>query len=296
MWRNAVRPVTDLLRRRRQRLSSLAATTSPPAAHAVSARLLLLPLQDGNACDFGASDDNVRLATVRLTAAFLSGVPLLMELPAAASAPAAHCPAAASRVSLVVPEPDGAKVVEDPLRPSSAPMVDPATSVKKHAHRMIRIRKRKMKVGRRPDSSRAMFTLLASSQVHQRRKRKRKFFARFRRVEVQKTKRKECAFRVTLMEKVSVAKKFDAQKYVADYLDDLHKPLIPRTFKGKNLPEFLIKELMEKEELEKQRVAAEKQDIITKEPLVLPGETVEQFVHRVSNKHGWKPLDSKLRQ
>jgi hypothetical protein len=116
--------------------------------------------------------------------------------------------------------------------------------------------------------------------VHQRRK--RKFFARLRRVEIQKTKSKECAFRITIMEKVSVAKKVDGQAHVADYLDDLHKPLIPRTFKGNNLPEFLIKELMEQE---KQRVAAVKQDIITKEPLVLSGETVEQFLTRISNKH-----------
>ena len=37
------------------------------------------------------------------------------------------------------------------------------------------------------------------------------------------------------------AKKFDAEKFVNEYLEDYHTPLTPGTYKGKRLPQWLIK-------------------------------------------------------
>ena len=45
-------------------------------------------------------------------------------------------------------------------------------------------------------------------------------------------KNKELEFRGRLAVKVADARKFDAEKYVNDYLSDYHEPLIPKTYKG----------------------------------------------------------------
>jgi hypothetical protein len=46
------------------------------------------------------------------------------------------------------------------------------------------------------------------------------------------------------MAKVNEAKKFDAQNYVDEYLDDVKYELIPKTYKGKRLPLWFIKVLL----------------------------------------------------
>ena len=40
---------------------------------------------------------------------------------------------------------------------------------------------------------------------------------------------------------MAAARKFSAKKYVNDYLEDFHKDLLPKTYQGHRLPEWLIK-------------------------------------------------------
>ncbi len=58
---------------------------------------------------------------------------------------------------------------------------------------------------------------------------------------VQREKRRELEFRGRLQAKVNEAKKFDARKYVSDYLEDVDYKLIPKTYKGSRHPQFFIK-------------------------------------------------------
>ena len=94
---------------------------------------------------------------------------------------------------------------------------------------------------------------------HKLKKLRKRMYLKFRAVRVRREKKKELAFRYKLMEKVSdifnlmlyvmtipclqisEARKFDVEKYVAEYLKDYHTPLLPLTYKGKRLPEWLIK-------------------------------------------------------
>jgi hypothetical protein len=217
---------------------------------------------------------NPRLSMLYETASYLAGIVpknLEFEFPTVTGRHPVEFPTERNVSYIIGPPPEGSKMIQDPLVHDKSVELpsNPSSSVPKFAQRMVRIRKRKMK-------------------VHKRRKRHRKFFARYRRVKMLRRKKKECAFRVVLMDKVNVAKKFDADQYVAEHLEELHKVWIPRTHKGKSLPEFLIKELIEKDRLEEERLAASKRDIISREPLVLPDETVNQFVKRMNEKHGWK--------
>ena len=41
--------------------------------------------------------------------------------------------------------------------------------------------------------------------------------------------------------KVAEARKFSAETYVAEYLEDFNRELLPKTYEGKRLPEWLIK-------------------------------------------------------
>ena len=182
------------------------------------------------------------------------------------------CPGS-SKVSSTVSILEEDVVGKDKLAPSGStiqPKVDPSTNqnAPKQAHRMLRIRKRKMK-------------------VHQRRKRRRKNAVRYSRMKLLVAKRRECELRVLLMDKVKRAKKFNAKTYVDDYLKDVNEVLIPQTHKGKRLPTWLVKELLVKDELMAERKKSEKLDIITQQPLVLDGETVEEFVKRIEAKQ-WK--------
>jgi hypothetical protein len=54
--------------------------------------------------------------------------------------------------------------------------------------------------------------------------------------------RKEKAFQAGLIAQIKQAEKFDAEKYVAERLQKAHKVPLPRTWKGKRLPFFIIKQ------------------------------------------------------
>merc|ERR1719341_2706806 len=80
--------------------------------------------------------------------------------------------------------------------------------------------------------------------------------------------------------KVAEARKFDAEKYLNDYLSDYHEPLIPKTYKGKRLPEWLIKDLLEKEKIHKKETFLQGKEVTRAEKIIVPGETVEDFIAR----------------
>jgi len=136
---------------------------------------------------------------------------------------------------------------------------------KKHAVRMIVLRRKKMK-------------------NHQLKRLRKRMHLRFRANYVKREKKKELAFRYMLMDKIAVARKFDAEKYVSEYLTDYHTPLLPKTYKGARKPAWLIKELLEQEVLDCEQAAMEGKSLTTKETLVRPGETVQQFIKRTWNK------------
>merc|ERR1712111_210108 len=75
----------------------------------------------------------------------------------------------------------------------------------------------------------------------------------FRRDRVMREKKRELEFRAILAAKVAAARKFSAEKYVNDYLEDFHKELLPKTYQGHRLPEWLIRELMEKDRENRRR-------------------------------------------
>ena len=86
------------------------------------------------------------------------------------------------------------------------------------------------------------------------------------------------------MDRVRAAKQFDAEAYMGAYLAGLHEKKIPQTFKGKRHPTWLVEELMEKEKLDERRKREEGLDMLTREPLVRVGETVEEFVKRMEER------------
>ena len=54
-------------------------------------------------------------------------------------------------------------------------------------------------------------------------------------------RRREVEFRQRMKAKVHEAQKFDPEKFVNDYLEDMKYELVPKTYKGKRLPRFMIK-------------------------------------------------------
>ena len=59
-------------------------------------------------------------------------------------------------------------------------------------------------------------------------------------------KKREVEFRQKMIAKVNEAKKFDAEKYVDEYLEDMKYKLVPKTYKVNTDIEFLghIKQIM----------------------------------------------------
>merc|ERR1719495_2490184 len=147
------------------------------------------------------------------------------------------------------------KEIEEPIK----------KQIKKHAVRMIVLRRKKMK-------------------KHQLKKLWKRMYLKFKAVRVRREKKKELTFRYMLIEKVKEARKFDPEKYVLDYLADYHTPLLPKTYKGMRKPAWLIKELLEKDIQDHKDKDMEGRSFTTKEKLVLPGETVEEFTKRTLNK------------
>ena len=210
--------------------------------------------------------------SVCLTSAFLTGSldmqNLEYALPSLRSSSPSRCPPPPVTVpvpmTLIVPQKaeitapaasEGSSVtIGEPAPPARAPM--------RCTNRLIRIRKRKMK-------------------VHHRKKRFKKNKASFRKMWAKREATAEVAFRVEQMGKVKVAERFDAQKYVDDSLAELHRELIPGTIDGKRRPQWLIKQMMEERDVARERQRRMRTDLITQEPLVREGETVEEFVKRM---------------
>ena len=210
--------------------------------------------------------------SVCLTSAFLTGSldmqNLEYALPSLRSSSPSRCPPPPVTVpvpmTLIVPQKaeitapaasEGSSVsIGEPAPPARAPM--------RCTNRLIRIRKRKMK-------------------VHHRKKRFKKNKASFRKMWAKREATAEVAFRVEQMGKVKVAERFDAQKYVDDSLAELHRELIPGTIDGKRRPQWLIKQMLEERDVARERQRRMRTDLITQEPLVREGETVEEFVKRM---------------
>ena len=101
------------------------------------------------------------------------------------------------------------KVIRDPVE---------KPVVRKHAIRMIVLRRRKMK-------------------KHQLKRLWERMYLKFRAYRVTREKTKELEFRGRLAGKVNQARQFNAEKYVEEYLSDYHTILTPKTYKG-TIPPF----------------------------------------------------------
>ena len=143
---------------------------------------------------------------------YLSGKPLL-ELPSEVPTKNVECPTTKSievkkfivEKPIAVKDPEvNKKVISNPLKHKI---------VKKHAIRLLTLRHRKMK-------------------KHQLKRLWDRMYLKFRAERVSREKQKELEFRGRLSVKVADARKFDAEKYVDDYLNDYHTPLIPKTYNG----------------------------------------------------------------
>lgn len=119
-------------------------------------------------------------------------------------------------------------------------------------------------------------------KVHKRKRLWKRMWALWRKKFVSREKQREMEFRSRLIHKVNEAKKFDAVKYVQEYIEDYHHELTPKTFKGRRHPKFFIKELMEQEKADMDRQHKDNTNLMTGQELIKNGETVEEFVKRHS--------------
>merc|ERR1719495_1501889 len=128
-------------------------------------------------------------------------------------------------------------------------------------HRMLKVRKKKMKVHRRKRLWKRMWTVW-----------KKKFYGRERKREIE--------FRTRLIEAVREAQKFDAENYVKSYIKDYHYEFVPKTYGGMKKHPATIQELFEKDKQDAIRKKLDQTNLKTGGELILPGETVEDFVKR----------------
>ena len=206
---------------------------------------------------------NSRLQNLQLTAQFLSGQPLL-KLPTV-NPKTVVCPTTQTIEikRFIVEQPKEVKDPEVVKKKIYEPLDH--TLVKKHAIRMIVLRRKKMK-------------------NHQLKRLWQRMYLKFRTSRQLKEKRKEYEFRGRLATKVSDARKFSAEKYVEDYLNDYHTPLLPKTYKGKRLPGWLIKELLEQDKEHEKEVGLMGKEYTRGVQIVKPEETVKEFIARTWNK------------
>jgi len=191
--------------------------------------------------------------------------PLKVHLPTASGPKVVSCPTLESlSVKKFIVEENLKRVEEPAAVVVNTPKIEEPkhTIVEKRAIRMIVNRRIKMK-------------------KHQRKKLWQRMGLRFRADRVVREKKKELEFRAILAAKVAAARKFSAEKYVNDYLEDFHKELLPKTYQGHRLPEWLIKELMEKDREDAKEKAMQGKEVTTGEKIVKGGETVDQFIKRV---------------
>lgn len=115
--------------------------------------------------------------------------------------------------------------INDILNRTAFPIQEPVSinHTEKQAVRMIVIRKRKMK-------------------KHKLRKLRKKMKFEWGRLRQRREMRKEKAFQATLMAQIKDAEKFSAEAYVEGKLRQATETHIPRFWKGRRLPQFIIKE------------------------------------------------------
>lgn len=114
---------------------------------------------------------------------------------------------------------------------------EPGKIIEKQAARLIVIRRRKMK-------------------RHKLKKLRKKMKFEWAKVRLKREMRKEKAFQAELMAKIRETEKFDAVAYATQKINKANEVLIPKLWKGKRLPEFLIKELLVEKENKKAKVLA----------------------------------------
>jgi len=161
---------------------------------------------------------------------------------------------------------DETSVVPEPgtmILPKIEP--NPKVIIEKKAHRLLKIKKRKMK-------------------VHRRKRRWKKYWAIWRKKYAFRERRREVEFRQRMKAKVHEAQKFDPEKFVNDYLEDMKYELVPKTYKGKRLPRFMIKQLLEEDEHKAERKRLNETNLLTGEQLLRPNESVQEFIKRTWNK------------
>ncbi|KQS52105.1 uncharacterized protein LOC6555013 isoform X2 [Drosophila erecta] len=104
-----------------------------------------------------------------------------------------------------------------------APPLDKSKSDKMEAARLIVIRRRKMK-------------------KHKLKKLRRKMKFEWAKVRQRREMRKEKAFQAKLMSQIKQAEAFSAEQHVAEILRQANETKLPRFWKGRRLPAFIIKQ------------------------------------------------------
>jgi len=218
---------------------------------------------------------NTRLGNLSLTAQYLTGSSLLStsaqgsSLQSLTQIKQIHLPTASQR-KVEAPSSEAVKYktfitdskteIKEPEKKTR--ISEPVTTrIKKHAARMVILRRRKMK-------------------KHKRKRLWARMYLKFLANKNQTKKRSEIQFRSRLAAKVTEARKFNAEEYVKQYLIDFHTPLIPGTYKGKRLPQWLILELMEQDKQKEKEELLYGKTYTTKEDIVKQGETVNSFIER----------------
>lgn len=132
-------------------------------------------------------------------------------------------------------------IIEAPLQPNQQEIVDQSHSTVQdfelpaiengvgedgiQAAVLIGIRRRKMR-------------------KHKLKKLRKKMKFEWAKVRQRRELRKEKAFQAVLIAQIKEAEKFSAEQYVADKLRQANETPIPKYWKGKRLPEYIIKEKM----------------------------------------------------
>jgi len=207
---------------------------------------------------------NTRLESLSLTAKHFSGASLLNSQPCTIQLPSQRIfkietplPSVTTRKTFIQ---EVKTEIKDPKQTSR--IQEPITKrIKKHAIRMVILRRKKMR-------------------KHQYKRLWDRMYLKFKANKVARRKRREIDFRGRLAGKINEARKFNAEEFVKAYLEDFNTPLIPGTYKGKRLPKWLIVELMEQDIQKEKDRQMEGKFYTTKEMIVKPNETVEQFIQR----------------
>ncbi|XP_037028132.1 uncharacterized protein LOC119068587 [Bradysia coprophila] len=132
-------------------------------------------------------------------------------------------------------------IIETPVQPNQQEIVDRIRGIVqdlempaidngvgedgKQANKLIKIRRRKMR-------------------RHKLKKLRKKMKFEWAKVRQRRELRKEKAFQAVLVAQIKEAEKFSAEEYVAEKLRKANEIVIPKYWKGKRLPEFIIREKM----------------------------------------------------